>query len=260
MILRKQGARPGAGSTGRRGAEATYRPDAAQEAAGLLSTARTSAPRSLNELVTHAARQVPACSAAAAVLWQDGETAAIAASHPSLPGLIDVELSRGAGPMLDALRTGEPASCPDTLRERRWPDFAAAALRQGVRCSLSLAHRSGGEAVCLSMYGARPGTLGQDSVDGAERLLAFGRAVVGIASDYGEAQRTARQLRDAAESRAVVDQAKGVLMHALGCSADEALQRMRHVSQERNMRVTEVAAKIVSSSADGAGLGWAGLS
>jgi hypothetical protein len=194
-----------------------------------------------------------------AVFWQDGETAVIAASHPSLPGLIDVELRHGTGPMLDALSTGEPASCADTLQERRWPDFAAAALRQGVRCSLSLAHRSGAEAVCLSMYGARPGTLGQDSVEGAERLLAFGRAVVGIASDYGEARRTARQLRDAAASRAVVDQAKGVLMHALGCSADEALQRMRHVSQERNMRVTDVAAKIVSSSADGAGLGWAGL-
>jgi hypothetical protein len=234
------------------------RPDVSHEAAGLLSTARTSAPRSLNELVTHAARQLPACSAAAAVLWQDGETAAIAASHPSLPGLIDVELRRGAGPMLDALSTGEPASCPDTLQERRWPEFAAAALRQGVRCSLSLAHRSGAEAVCLSMYGARPGTLGQDAVEGAERLLSLGRAVVGIASDYGEARRTARQLRDAAESRAVVDQAKGILMHAFGCSADEALKRMRQVSQERNMRVTEVAAKVVSSSAGGAGLAWAG--
>jgi AmiR/NasT family two-component response regulator len=49
-------------------------------------------------------------------------------------------------------------------------------------------------------------------------------------------------------------------MHALGCSADEALQRMRHVSQERNMRVTEVAAKIVSSSVAGADLDWAGQS
>ena len=260
MIPRKGTAARRPRRTGRRGVDATYRPDTAQEAAGLLSTARTSAPRSLNELVTHAARQVPACSAAAAVLWQDGETAAIAASHPSLPGLIEVELRCGTGPMLDALGTGEPASCPDTLQERRWPEFAAAALRQGVRCSLSLAHRSGSEAVCLSMYGARPGTLGQGSAEEGERLLAFGRAVVGIASDYGEARRTARQLLDGAESRAVVDQAKGVLMHAFGCSADEALERMRQVSQERNMRVTEVAAKIVSSSAEGAGLGWAGRS
>jgi hypothetical protein len=201
--------------------------------------------------VTHAARQVPACSGAAAVLWHGGEPAASAASHPSLPALIEVQVRSGSGPVLDALATGEPAGCPDTLSERRWPEYARTALRQGVRCSLSLAHRSGAGAVCLSIYGARPGTLGQDSAAAAGRLLAFGHAVVGIASEYGEARRTARQLRDAAESRAIVDQAKGMLMHALGCDADEALQRMRQMSQERNLKVTEVAARIISSSAAG---------
>ena len=45
----------------------------------------------------------------------------------------------------------------------------------------------------------------------------------------------------------MVDQAKGVLMHALGCSAEEALQRMRQVSQAQNMKVTEVATRIIDS-------------
>jgi hypothetical protein len=189
------------------------------------------------------------------VLWRDGEPAAIAASHPSLPELIEVQVRCGSGPMLDALSAGAPVGCPDTLGEPRWPEYAGTALRQGVRCSLSLAHSSGAEAVCLSMYGARPRTLGPDSAVAAERLLALGGAVVGIASEYGQARRTARQLRDAAESRAVVDQAKGVLMHALGCNADEALQRMRQVSQARNMKVTEVATRIIESrGADGLGM------
>ena len=68
-----------------------------------------------------------------------------------------------------------------------------------------------------------------------------------MASETGAARRAAHQLRDAAESRAVVDQAKGVLMHALGCSAEEALQRMRQVSQARNLKVTEVATRIIDS-------------
>jgi hypothetical protein len=68
-------------------------------------------------------------------------------------------------------------------------------------------------------------------------------------SDYDEAQRTAVQLRDAADSRSLVDQAKGILMHALGCSADEALDRMRQVSQRNNMRTTEVAATIIGARA-----------
>ena len=212
-----------------------------------LAAAGTAEPRSLNQLVADAAGGVPGCAGAAAVLWRDDEPVALAASHPSLPELIEVQVRAGRGPLLDALGTGEPAACPDTLQDDRWPEFADAALRLGVRCSLTVASRPGPEAVCLSLFGARPRVLGAPSVPVAERLVAFGGVVVGIASEYDEARRAARQLRDAAESRAVVDQAKGVLMHALGCSADEALARMRQISQARNLKVTEVAARITDA-------------
>lgn len=225
----------------------TTSPDLLQEATGLLSSTGASEPRSLSELVSRAARQVPSCSGAGAVLWRGGEPAVFAASHPSLPELTEVQLTSGRGPVLDAVSRGEPVFCPDTLEEVRWPEFSGAALRLGVRCSLSLAYRSGADITCLSLFSARPRTLEADSVAVAERLVALGGAAIDIASGYGQARRTARQLRDAAESRAVVDQAKGVLMQALGCSAEEALQRMRQVSQARNMKVTEVAATIINS-------------
>jgi len=212
-----------------------------------LAAAETAEPRSLNELVADAAREVPGCAGAAAALWRDDEPVALAASHPSLPELIEVQVSAGRGPLLDALGTGEPVACPDTLEDDRWPEFTDAALRLGVRCSLTVASRPGPEAVCLSLFGARRGVLAAPSVPVAERIVAFGGVVVGIASEYDEARRAVRQLRDAAESRAVVDQAKGVLMHALGCSADEALARMRQISQARNLKVTEVAARITDA-------------
>jgi hypothetical protein len=104
------------------------------------------------------------------------------------------------------------------------------------------------------LFGARPRVLGPDSVAAARRLVAYGGAVLGMAAEYGEAQRAAWQLRDGAESRAVVDQAKGILMHALGCSAEEALARMRQISQARNLKVTDVAARVIDSrGADGLG-------
>jgi ANTAR domain len=222
---------------------------------GLLGAAEPSEPGSLNQLVSQATQQVHACSGAAAALWRDGELAALAASHPSLPGLIEEQVRCGRGPILDALSADEPVCCLDTLEERRWPEYASAALRQGVRCSVSLAYRAGAAAVGLSLFGARPRTLGPDSVAVAERLIAFGGEIVGLASEYGEARRTAQQLRDAADSRAVVDQAKGVLMHALGCSADEALQRMRQISQAANVKVTDVATRVIESrGADGLAL------
>jgi len=44
-----------------------------------------------------------------------------------------------------------------------------------------------------------------------------------------------------------VDQAKGMLMQALGCTAEAALARMRQISQEQNLRVTDVAQRIIDS-------------
>ena len=38
-----------------------------------------------------------------------------------------------------------------------------------------------------------------------------------------------------------------MLMHALGCSADAALAQLKHISQQRNMKVTDFAARIISS-------------
>ena len=225
--------------------------DLAQEAADLLSIANTSGPRSLNQLVALAARQVPACAGAVAIVWRSGEPAAQAASHPDLPALVDAELDCGRGPAIDALAGEGPVSCPDTLEETRWPEYADAALRRGVRCSVTMAYLSDPGAVTLSLFSARPRSLESGQLALAELMTAFGGAVVGNAAQYGDARRAALQWRAAAESRAVVDQAKGMLMQALGCSAEDALDTLRRISQERNLRVTDVAQTVIDSRGTG---------
>jgi hypothetical protein len=221
--------------------------DLAAQTGDLLTLANTSEPRALDRLVTLAALQVPACSGADAALWRDGELAVIAASHPDLGWVTDAQRAAGRGPVLTAMTGSGPVHCPDTLTEERWPEYAAAALRLGVRCSVTLAHRSGTLAVTLVLSGARPRGIDPDQMPLAELLVALGGAMLGNASEYGDSRRTALQLLDAAQSRELVDQAKGVLMHALGCSAAEALARMRQISQQRNLKVTEVAARIIDS-------------
>ena len=142
------------------------RSDFAQEAADLLSVANTSQARALNQLVALATRQVTACSGATAGLWHGTEPVVRAASHPDLPALMSVQLSSGRGPVLDALAGGGPVSCPDTLAESRWPEYAEAGVRCGVRCSVTLAHLSGTDAVTLSLFGARPHTLESGQLTG----------------------------------------------------------------------------------------------
>jgi hypothetical protein len=218
----------------------------AERTAALLSLAAATEERSLSQLTLLAASQVTGCAAAAVTLWRDGELASEAASHPDAPWLTSVQLSCGRGPVIDALTAEAPISCPDTMTETRWPEFAAAALRIGVRNSVTLSYH-GPVVITLTLLGVRPGAVSPDQLQLAELLVAYGSALVGAVADFGDSQRTAVQLRDAATGRAVVDQAKGILMHALGCSADDALERMRDVSQRSNLRATEVARRIVAA-------------
>jgi hypothetical protein len=189
---------------------------------------------------------VPGCAAANVTVWHDGELANQASSHPDSSRLVAIQVASNRGPMIDAITDGGPISCPDTLTETRWPEFTAAAVRMGVRSVATLSHR-GAVVIALSLLGLRPRSIESDQLPLAELLVAYGGALVGAVSDYDESQRVATQLRDAAEARAIVDQAKGILMHALGCSADQALERMREVSQRTSLRATEVARRVIDA-------------
>jgi hypothetical protein len=225
--------------------------DLATQTTELLRIAGTSEARALDRLVSVAMTQVPSCAGASAVTWRDGELLHSASSHPDLAGLTDVQRRAGRGPALTAIATGQPAHCPDTLAEERWPEYMACALRSGVRCSVTMVHQTGGMALTLALFGARPRSIDPDQISVAELLVVVGRAVLGNVSDYGDTRRTALQLSDAAAARELVDQAKGVLMHAFSCSAEEALGRLREMSQQRNIKVTEVAARIIEASGGG---------
>jgi hypothetical protein len=52
-------------------------------------------------------------------------------------------------------------------------------------------------------------------------------------------------LREAARLRAVIEQAKGVLVERDGLTLDQAFDRLRQLSQQHNVRVVEVAATVV---------------
>jgi ANTAR domain len=217
------------------------------DAAELLSLTNGGEARSLNKLAELAAWQVPSCSGAHAAVWRDGEVVTAAATHPDLAELADMQLSTGSGPLVEAADGGTALSCTDTLEEARWPEFAEAALRRGVRCSVHLVRELPRGALVLSLFGVRPGVLHADSNPMADLLAAFGGAMLTNATAYHQAQRTASQLKDAVVARSIVDQAKGILMHALDCDADEALQRLRQESQRRHVKVTEVATEVVAA-------------
>ena len=55
------------------------------------------------------------------------------------------------------------------------------------------------------------------------------------------------QLRTAMASRAVIEQAKGVLMLLTGCSEQAAFELLTHISSHTHRKVRDIAAELVSS-------------
>lgn len=66
-----------------------------------------------------------------------------------------------------------------------------------------------------------------------------------LAETVGALSKEVRDLRASARLRAVIEQAKGVLVERHGISLDEAFARLRTMSQEHNVRLVEVAATVV---------------
>ena len=214
--------------------------------AELLSLSNSEA-KSLGKLAELAVSQVPGCAAAHATIWRDGELIAMAASHPDAAWLAELEIAAGSGPLLSAVRQGQPLSSPDLLEETQWPEWADEALRRGIRNAVYLVRQFPPMTLVLALFGVRAAVLDAGSVPMAQALARFGGMVFANTLAFGEAQRTATQLKDSVAARAVTDQAKGILMHALGCDADEALRHMRRESQKRHIKVTEVAARIIAT-------------
>ncbi|WP_242900629.1 ANTAR domain-containing response regulator [Actinomadura terrae] len=173
------------------------------------------------------------------------EPLAAAASHPDLAEVTDRQLARGRGPVFDAALGRRTVNSDDILAETRWPEAMADMLRRGVRCFTTTAHLNPPVLVTLTLYGVTPNALGPGRHALAALLMAQGSAAVTNTRQYEDAHRTAAQLQEAVHARAVVDQAKGILMHALGCDADEAFAEMRRISQTRHVKLTALAQRIV---------------
>ena len=214
---------------------------------GLVQEASvTAALRRVTELATRAVR---GCAGATAVRWSTGdmtEPLDQAGTHPHLAYLSELQCARRSGPVYEVARTETPIFCADTLAETRWPDYTPLALQRGVRCFADTAYRTGPVIVTLSMYGVVPGALDRRELSLGALLAAQGGAAVSNTRLYEDVHRTATQLRQAVEARSIVDQAKGVLMHAMGCDADTAFNELKRISQTRHVKLTAIAQRIVS--------------
>jgi GAF domain-containing protein len=122
-------------------------------------------------------------------------------------------------------------------------------VESGFRAVLAVPLVGGGTVLgALTLYAATPGRFGAGAVADAELLAAPVAARVMDVRAYRASLHVAEELRHGLVSRAVIDQAKGILMVQHGLTADQAFAVLTRFSQQENRKLREVAADLVDSS------------
>lgn len=229
-----------------------FDPDAADdglrtrvEKVGLLQSDE-SYEQTLQRLADLACATIPGCFAGSVTLWREGEPYTAVSTDALAKEVDSAQYESGEGPCLDAGRTGDTHRVADLTSDLRWPEFAAVATRNGIRSSLSLPLAVRGEPIgALNLYSqVHDGFAGAVEVG---QLFAWQAAVaIANAELYDTTRRLATQLQEALESRAVIEQAKGVLMSEQGCGPKQAFELLRQASQRENVKLRDIAARIVN--------------
>lgn len=199
----------------------------------------------LRGLTTALADGVPGCSGGSAELW-NGDRVQISGSHSELIVLAEGERELGEGPAIEARRTGRRISTDDVLAEHRWPGYPSLAVRCGVRSVLILPIGVDPALLVIGLYSVRQAAFPAPGAAALEGMLA---EQVGVALanlwDFEDARTGAAQLQEAMAGRAIIDQAKGIIMKTSGCSAEAAFEELRRVSQHHQIKVADLARLLV---------------
>jgi GAF domain-containing protein len=161
------------------------------------------------------------------------------------------QLRAAEGPCWEAYTSGKVVIADDVRADGRWPTLARTAGYGAVRSVLALpVQEDGTSRGVINVYSGQVGAFGPAGRRIAELVAA---AVAGVLQNVAEReslQTLATNLERALSSRAVIDQAKGVIMARLNVDADNAFARLVNVSSRLNVKVRDLAALVVEGHVD----------
>ena len=130
--------------------------------------------------------------------------------------------------------------------DRRWPQFGSRVARLGVHSAVSLPLLTASGVVgALNVYAHAKHAFDDRAAELGELFAVPAAIAVQNAQILAEAQRLSAQLHRALETRAVVDRAVGIVMSRSGGTEEQALARLRTLSQHEHQKLTQIAQKIV---------------
>jgi GAF domain-containing protein len=200
----------------------------------------------LQRVADLACQHVGGADVAGVTLMRDGKPSTTVYTDPTSPQIDSAQYETGVGPCLDAFRHQKVFHIHSTCEDENWPAFSQAAAEHGICSTMSLPLAVRGTGIgALNLYARKPAAFWEESEQVGMLFAAQASVALANAQLYDSAYRMTQQLQEALTSRAVIDQAKGMLMARNGVSADEAFTVLRTTSQRENRKLRDLAQEMV---------------
>ncbi|MEY2965282.1 MAG: hypothetical protein RLZZ228_1095 [Actinomycetota bacterium] len=185
---------------------------------------------------------------AAGVMLEDslGTLQVLSASDEDTRLLEIFELQRQEGPCFECWRSGDVVVAPDIWSVDRWPGFVEEARILGFVSALAVPLRQRVHVVgALNVFWAQPRSVSQADLDAAQALADV--AAVGLVQQRlaRETGLLAEQLESALQSRATIEQAKGILAVKAHVSISQAFGILEAEARASSRSVVSLAQDVV---------------
>lgn len=201
----------------------------------------------LEELAQMAVEHVETQVSCGLSAYKEGGTVTIASSDEIAAELEQAQDVAGEGPRAEAISTGNTVHVTEAALLDKWPAWRDLALARGIRRCLSLPMIAKDETLgAVTLYASTEAPFSVEDRRAAELFAGYATGSLMIAIRLAEMAELTGHLETALESRAVIDQAKGIIMAEQRCTAAEAFTILRKASQNQNLRLRHLAAQIVA--------------
>lgn len=205
----------------------------------------------LQDFLSHVASQAagigPNLSCGITVSTDPRRPLTVGTSDSMAAALDETQYRQNEGPCLEAMRTDDVIEVTDAASEARWRGYVTRATKQGLAASLSTPITANGATIgVMNIYATTPRTFTSEERGRALAFASQAAAAIAVATRLAHQTQLADDLRAAMASRTVIDQALGILMGELRCSADEAFAHLRRTSQDTNTKLRDVAMALIT--------------
>lgn len=192
-------------------------------------------------IVTNAAAALPGIDhVGISRAYPDGRLETVAASDELVARFEDLERRHEEGPCMYAGLDETVVRSVPVRFEQRWPAYVADALQLGLKAQIGMRlHTDDHETAALNLYSTSTEELDAETEDLAELFAAY--AALALGRTMAESH-----LNSALITRRVIGQATGIIMARFQVSDERAFSYLTRLSNTQNVKLREIAERIVA--------------